>query len=945
MSNQLVKKNPAEGYQNVFPKTFIDAIKDKESGVSLQEILQGFNMYFLSYNGSRALTRCKIPTVLRKEGLWITYVLYDHTVVTEWYNSDQIDDNSWGADDNWRIASNNLVGDVSVSADGYWVIDGKKTSAKAQGESGITPLIRIGANNKLQVSYNNGKGWKDISNSFTNNFKISRYIGINDELPTTGIAEGTIYMKGPYYDENDALNENPIYRMWVYAWNGGVLAWQDNGEFTSISAGVVQELGESETEIMSQKAVTNNISNTYLFNFISAGTSIDCFEDYSYALLLGNKVKRLMHDSSWDNTGDTVSVCIPVIPILKTLVYVSKSSGFEMAFLKSYSEDSAEFCDGTTIETPTIYTVKEYSIPEDCNYIYLSLYRGGTYLLHSLSLYSSKSYYDSKTRANSINNGILDLSLYPKYLAGGSLPSVYPTSSRCLIYIPAANVEYYTITPKEGWRVASYYCKDTIVNPYSFYSKAEPTYSLTGVVSGAHVTYGESVTYTVPDSAKTIELWIKREDDGVINLDDIPSAFEFSVQTKDSINKKRSRYAKLSILDAPTSCIRWNTAENKLHFPSSTVIWYGDNAKERFGYYGNFSINVPSEGGHNKLVFNPTKENISEKIYILYGEQQENEYHLCDIHLGIHSLSLPTEYYIVDGKHPSTSTPSQNNSIIYYDGNKIEFPLENKNVLSCVKIGINSLRNDIVWDGSIQYMQGGAVYGNYLFKIGSSGGTTSVCQVYDISNILNPVHTNTYYLGFTGEAAHANCCQFGLEVNDTGFPYLYTRNGGEHACCVEKVSLEGSELVQTIKINIGSVFPHEGGEGNAIIGDDGYLWYFGEANGYQYFAKLRLPAISEGDITLTEVDVLDSWEIKVNDDYINRTWQGGKVKGNRIYFLYGGSATNRLYVVNTSTHMLENIIPLSTIYEEVEDLDFYRGSLLVFLSSHTNGMYKINNIQ
>lgn len=260
MSNQLVKKNPSEGYQNVFPKTFIDAIKDKESGVSLQEILQGFNMYFLSYNGSRALTRCKVPSILRKEGLWITYVLYDHTVVTEWYNSDQIDDNSWSMDSNWRVASNNLVGDVSVSADGYWVINGEKTEAKAQGESGITPLIRIGANNKLQVSYNNGKGWKDISNSFTNNFKISRYIGINDELPTTGVAEGTIYMKGPYYDENDALNENPIYRMWVYAWNDGVLAWQDNGEFQSIAAGVVQEIGNSETEVMSQKAVTEKLS-------------------------------------------------------------------------------------------------------------------------------------------------------------------------------------------------------------------------------------------------------------------------------------------------------------------------------------------------------------------------------------------------------------------------------------------------------------------------------------------------------------------------------------------------------------------------------------------------------------------------------------------------------------------------------------------------------------
>ena len=294
MSNQLVKKNPAEGYQNVFPKTWIDAIKDKESGVSLQEILQGFNMYFLSYNGSRALTRCKVPTILRKEGLWITYVLYDHTVVTEWYNSDQIDDNSWSMDSNWRIASNNLVGDVSVSADGYWVINGEKTEARAQGEQGVTPLLRVGANNKLQVSYNAGKVWKDISdyivprfkwnqgvgttagtiqismdlgktwtnlsNEITNNLRISRYIGINESLPTSGVAEGTIYMKGPYYDESDTSNANPIYRMWVYAWKGNTLAWQDNGEFTAISARVVQERGNSTTEVMSQDAITRELT-------------------------------------------------------------------------------------------------------------------------------------------------------------------------------------------------------------------------------------------------------------------------------------------------------------------------------------------------------------------------------------------------------------------------------------------------------------------------------------------------------------------------------------------------------------------------------------------------------------------------------------------------------------------------------------------------------------
>lgn len=264
MSNQLVKKDYLEGYRKVFPKTFIDAIKDKESGVSLAEILQGYNMYFIPYLGDKATTRCSIHKSLRREGLWITYVLYDHTVITEWYNSDNIDDEAFGSDDNWRQASNMLVGDISISADGYWVIEGEKTDVKAQGEAGTTPLLRFGDNNKFQASYNEGKEWKDISGDITNSLKISKYIGINEALPTSGIAEGTIYMKGPYYAENDVNNYNPIYRMWVYAWKEDTLAWQDNGEFQSIAAGILQEKGDSIYNVMSQAAVTNELNS--LFN-------------------------------------------------------------------------------------------------------------------------------------------------------------------------------------------------------------------------------------------------------------------------------------------------------------------------------------------------------------------------------------------------------------------------------------------------------------------------------------------------------------------------------------------------------------------------------------------------------------------------------------------------------------------------------------------------------
>ena len=376
MSNQLVKKNPAEGYQNVFPKTWIDAIKDKESGVSLQEILQGFNMYFLSYNGSRALTRCKVPSVLRKEGLWITYVLYDHTVVTEWYNSDQIDDNSWSMDSNWRVASNFLVGDVSISTDGYWVINGEKTEAKAQGEQGVTPLLRVGANNKLQVSYNAGKAWKDISdyivprfkwnqgvgttagtiqismdlgktwtnlsNEITNNLRISRYIGINESLPTSGVAEGTIYMKGPYYDEGDTSNTNPIYRMWIYAWKDNTLAWQDNGEFTSISATVVQERGNSTTKVMSQDSITRELTEleskvSAHFNKIEDGL-IASKEHFTCESAESNKY--IDYTTGVVNSFDGYFISKPIILHSNQRIITSITSGKTTAVIAKYVNGS-----------------------------------------------------------------------------------------------------------------------------------------------------------------------------------------------------------------------------------------------------------------------------------------------------------------------------------------------------------------------------------------------------------------------------------------------------------------------------------------------------------------------------------------------------------------------------------------------------------------------------
>ena len=254
---QLIKKNSQEGrYEDIFPKTFIDAVEDRESGNNLTEILSGFNMYFLSYNGSREQTRLQVPMSIRKTGLWITYVLYDKTVVTEWYAGEAIDDNSWKNLSNWRVGTNMLVGDISISSDGYWVVNGVVTTTKAQGEQGITPMLRV-RNNHLQVSYTNGSSWIDVS-EFTNNLHIKGYVATIATLPSSAV-QGDIYGVGPTYDPSDTEHTNPIYQLYVKDSTG----WVNNGRFTSISAGVVQELGNSETAVMSQAGVTSALNSNF----------------------------------------------------------------------------------------------------------------------------------------------------------------------------------------------------------------------------------------------------------------------------------------------------------------------------------------------------------------------------------------------------------------------------------------------------------------------------------------------------------------------------------------------------------------------------------------------------------------------------------------------------------------------------------------------------------
>ena len=105
-------------------------------------------------------------------------------------------------------------------------------------------------NNKFQISRDNST-WSDLSEDITNSLHIKDYVANISELPSDAV-QGDIYMVGPDYEEGDDAHKNPLYYMYVRNHS----KWVNNGRFQSFSAGIVQELEDSETDVMSQKLVS-----------------------------------------------------------------------------------------------------------------------------------------------------------------------------------------------------------------------------------------------------------------------------------------------------------------------------------------------------------------------------------------------------------------------------------------------------------------------------------------------------------------------------------------------------------------------------------------------------------------------------------------------------------------------------------------------------------------
>ncbi len=101
--NKQLYEKQSNQYNPFFPIVRLEDIIETISDKSIQWILNNYNHIYVEYSESVAITRNKVPSLLRRNGLWISYNT-GKDIVTEWYKGKNVninDYNQWTDDANW----------------------------------------------------------------------------------------------------------------------------------------------------------------------------------------------------------------------------------------------------------------------------------------------------------------------------------------------------------------------------------------------------------------------------------------------------------------------------------------------------------------------------------------------------------------------------------------------------------------------------------------------------------------------------------------------------------------------------------------------------------------------------------------------------------------------------------------------------------------------------
>lgn len=252
---------------------------------------------------------------------------------------------------------------------------------------------------------------------------------------------------------------------------------------------------------------------------------------------------------------------------------------------------------------------------------------------------------------------------------------------------------------------------------------------------------------------------------------------------------------------------------------------------------------------------------------------------------------------------------------INYNGEHIVLPMQHQ-------FGIKN------WASRAASLQGVAVYDDIMVCVAASPATTHYIYRINNDNTLTTLATFTMNLG------HGNALQFApIKQSGQYLPYLY----------VAAIDKDNQDRWKTFVLNIDQNHTvtkvqtiYSAITSQMLIGDDGHIWGSGRAEETvtrRQFAKYRRVDVSEGDVTLTSDDIIESWETEKWYNNTTQTAQGWSVKFGKIWFCYGpaGNGNYRgIDVYDTATQRLDTELDLTNFTTlELEDVDFYADNMVI----------------
>lgn len=225
----------------VYPISYLTSIVDNKTGKNLEDILKSLGSYFIPFFKNKEETRKLIPKALRNKGLQVTFLDDKNRINREYYNSNYIDDDNFSKDSKWIKTDFRVGNNISISSDGFWVLDGKQTTISAQGIEGITPELRIN-NNFLEKTYDGWETVEIISDPIITYFRYSDGFiqATTDKKTWINISEHfqvSPFVKG-YFEEMESLEKAfPHPEKGNIAWVGkpypGKVAVENQGQWLS----------------------------------------------------------------------------------------------------------------------------------------------------------------------------------------------------------------------------------------------------------------------------------------------------------------------------------------------------------------------------------------------------------------------------------------------------------------------------------------------------------------------------------------------------------------------------------------------------------------------------------------------------------------------------------------------------------------------------------------